>query len=155
MEVTVGGHGHGLSASDGSMATAPSALSGPSAGPGITDIDMDHNTNDDDDDNYKDITSSGVEDDNNDDDDRAALETGDTVSEDKNSRHGQHICSVVCTNQDYGLGEMVHVPDTNLCTPAIFEAVELQAPTFFASRLLVCAGGYCVEEPTICLKCLC
>jgi hypothetical protein len=64
------------------------------------------------------------------------------------------LAGVVCTNQDYGLGLMVPLQDASAAAPATFEAVELQAPTFFASRLLVHTGRFLEEDPLICFCCL-
>jgi hypothetical protein len=61
---------------------------------------------------------------------------------------------VVRTNQDYGLGHMERLPDASADAPAVFEAVELQAPTFFALRSLVRTGGFSEEDPPICFRCL-
>ncbi len=56
--------------------------------------------------------------------------------EDENARRVLLLAGVVCTN------------------PATFEAVELQAPTFFASCSVVRAGGFTEVDPLICFWCL-
>jgi hypothetical protein len=62
---------------------------------------------------------------------------------------------VVRTNEDYGVGNCVVLPDPDATALATFEAVELQALTFFASRSFVCAGGFTEVDPPICFRCLC
>jgi hypothetical protein len=56
--------------------------------------------------------------------------------EDENARRVRLLAGVVRTN------------------PATFEAVELQAPTFFASCSVVRAGGFTEVDPLICFRCL-
>jgi hypothetical protein len=106
-------------------------------------MDKDDNKDDDYDDNA----------DDNDNDDEAPREA-DAPPEDENSRWVRLLAGVVHTNQDYGLGHMECLLDTSADAPALFEAVELQAQTFFASHTLVCAGGFSEEDPPICFRCL-
>jgi hypothetical protein len=49
---------------------------------------------------------------------------------------------------------MVRLPDASANAPAVFKDIELQAPTFFASRSVVCAGKFSEEDPPICVRCL-
>jgi hypothetical protein len=114
------------------------------------------NLNDDDDENeddYNDNASDG-DNDGNEEDNEVAPEEADAPPKDKSLRRVRLLAGVVRTNQDYGLSHMVRLPDASADAPAVFKAVELQAPTFFASRLLVPAGGFSEEDPPICFRCL-
>jgi hypothetical protein len=74
--------------------------------------------------------------------------------EDESARRVRLLASVVRTNKDYGLGNLVVLLDPDAAAPAKFEAMELQAPTFFASYSVVCAGGFTEVYPPICFRCL-
>jgi hypothetical protein len=74
--------------------------------------------------------------------------------EDADARKTRLLRGVVRTNEDYGLGEFVRLPDARADAPAAFDGVELQAPTFFASRSVVRAGGFSEADPPICARCL-
>jgi hypothetical protein len=65
------------------------------------------------------------------------------------------FASVVLTNDDYGLGHLVVLPDPYTAALVTFEAVELPALTFFASRSVVRTGRPTEVDPPICFKCLC
>ncbi len=56
---------------------------------------------------------------------------------------------MVRTNNDYGLGAFVPLPDPSPEAPAVFKTVELQAQVFFLSRSLVRAGGFTDVDPPI------
>jgi hypothetical protein len=104
---------------------------------------------DDDDDDYDDDASSA--DDDEDDSEGAGAPP---EEEDAESRKNRLLRGVVRTNDDYGLGAFVQLPDPSPEAPAVFGAVELQAPTFFASRSVVRAGGFHEGDPPICARCL-
>jgi hypothetical protein len=80
--------------------------------------------------------------------------SGEDAVEDENARRVCLLVGVVRTNKDYGLGDLVRPPDANAAAPAVFEGVELTAPTFFASCSVVCAGGFTEVDPPICFRCL-
>ncbi len=103
---------------------------------------------DDDDDDYDDNASSSRD---NDEDPEGASAP---PEKDADARKARLLRGVVRTNEDYGLGEFVHLPDASAEAPAVFENVELQAPTFFTSRSVVRAGGFSEEDPPICARCL-
>jgi hypothetical protein len=98
---------------------------------------MDLVDNDDNDDDYEDAASGSGNDDDDDDDGDEAPRAADAPPEDKTSRWAPLLRGVVRSNEDYGLGNMVRLPDASADAPAEFEDVELQAPTFFASRSVV------------------
>jgi hypothetical protein len=75
--------------------------------------------------------------------------------EDEDARRVRLLAGVVRTNEDYGLGGGVVLPDADGAARATFGAVELWAPTFFASRSVVRAGGFTEADPLICFQCLC
>jgi hypothetical protein len=64
------------------------------------------------------------------------------------------LCSVVHTNDDYGLGTFVLLPGPSPETLAVFKTVELQAPVFFLMHSLVWARGFTDVDPPICVRCL-
>jgi hypothetical protein len=113
------------------------------------DLDDDDDENDDDYDN----DASGDDADEDDDDPEGA---GAPLDEEENaeSRKNRLLRGVVRTNDDYGLGAFVPLPDPSPEAPAVFETVELQAPVFFLSRSLVRAGGFTDVDPPICARCL-
>jgi hypothetical protein len=74
---------------------------------------------------------------------------------DGNARQVRLLAGVELTNDDYGLGNLVVLPDPDAAALAMFEAVELQALTFFASRSVVCTGGFTEVDLPICCRCLC
>ncbi len=112
---------------------------------------MDDDDDDNDDADYKDNASDGDNDDGNDDE----VPGADADSpEDEISRLVHLLSGVVRTNQDYGLGSMVPLPDSSAAAPAAFKAMELQASMFFASCSLVRAGGFSEEDRPICFCCL-
>ncbi len=80
--------------------------------------------------------------------------SGEDAVEDENARRVRLLVGVVRTNEDYGLGDLVRIPDANAAAPAVFEGVELTAPMFFASRSVVRAGGFTEVDPPICFQCL-
>ncbi len=126
-------------------ASAPGA-SGSS--PVTNDTDLDSNNDNENNDDYNDDASSV-------DDNEDGLEgAGAPPEEDAESRKARLLRGVVRTNEDYGLGEFVRLPDASADAPAVFEDVELQASTFFASRSVVRAGGFSEEDPPICARCL-
>ncbi len=110
---------------------------------------MQQDDDDDDHDNYDNDTSSA-------DDDEDNLEGADAPpeEEDAESRKNCLLSSVVCTNDDYGLGAFVQLPDPSPKPPAVFGAMELQALTFFVSCSVVRAGGFHKGDPSICAYCL-
>lgn len=143
----MGGHGHGASGCGGASAGSADALGASSAGPSdgdAVDLDIDNNNNDYYDDSY----------DDNDHDDNKVPREADTSPEDGNSRCFCLLCGVVRTNKDYGLGPLVCLPKADAGAPATLEAVEQQAPTFFALGSLVCAGGFSEADLPICFRCL-
>jgi hypothetical protein len=115
-------------------------------------MDLDGNDDDNDDDDYNDDDYNDDASDNDDDDN--APEEADAPPEEDNSRRARLLRGVVRTNEAYGLCPMECLPDASADATAVFEAVELQAPTFFASRSLVRAGGFSDEDPPICFRCL-
>jgi hypothetical protein len=138
IEVNVGGHGRGASGCGGTLARSVDALSASGAGSGDGDIDMDE-VNDEDNDYDDNTDDDDANDDNADDDDNDDETSGDAgaLLEDENSHWVHLLAGMVRTNQDYGLGHMEGLPDDSADAPALFEAVELQTPTFFASCSLV------------------
>ncbi len=86
-------------------------------------------------------------------DDKAPAKAN-TPPEDENLCCVCLLASVVRTNQDYGLSLMVFLPDSSAAALATFGAVELQAPTFFASRFLMRTGKFSGEDLPICFYCL-
>jgi hypothetical protein len=138
-------------ACSGSAAAASDALGTSGAGSGNEDVAMDYSNDNDNDDDYEDDISNSNDDDI--DDDETPGEA-DAPLEDKNLRRVHLLASVVRTNQDYGLGPMMPLPDASADALATFEDVEVQASTFFASRSLMCAGGFSEEDLPICLCCL-
>ncbi len=144
------GHGRGHSAS-GLGGTPGASGSGPGDGNAIN-LNGDNDNDNENDDNYEDNASDS---DDNDDDNEATPEEADASPEGKRVRSVCLLAGVVRTNQDYGLSYMVHLPNFSANAPAIFKAIELLAPTFFASCLVVHAGGFSKEDPPICLRCLC
>ncbi len=116
------------------------------AGPANDAIDQD-NDDDENDDDYNNDASS--ESDYDDDTDGA----GAPPEEDAYARKARLLWGVVWTNEDYGLGEFVRLPDASAEASAVFEDVELQAPTSFASCLVVRTGGVSEEDPPICARC--
>jgi hypothetical protein len=92
--------------------------------------------------------------------DFAAAESDDDDSsseesvEDENARQVRLLAGVVRTNKDYSLGNLVVLPDPDATAPTTFEAVELQALTFFASCSVVCASGFTEVDLPICFWCL-
>jgi hypothetical protein len=115
---------------------------------------MDLDNDDDNDDNYEDAATGSGDDDDDDDDGDEALGAANAPPEDEKSRRARLLCGVVRSNKDYGLGNMVRLPDASADAPAEFEEVELQVPTFFASRSVVRAGEFSEEDPPICVRCL-
>jgi hypothetical protein len=115
-------------------------------------VDLDDN--DDNDDDYEDTASGSGDDDDDDDDGDEAPGAADAPSEDEKLLRARLLCGVVRSNEDYGLGDMVRLPDASADAPAVFEDVELQAPTFFASRSVVRARVFFEEDPPICVRCL-
>jgi hypothetical protein len=118
---------------------------------------MDIDDDDENDDDYEDAASGSSDNDDDDDDGDDGDEApgaADAPPEDKKSRQARLLCGVVGSNEDYGLGDMVRLPDASADAPAVFEGVELQAPTFFASRSVVRAGGFSEEDLPICVRCL-
>jgi hypothetical protein len=112
---------------------------------------MDHdNANDVDNDFEVDATDSHENIDN---DDKAPGEA-DAPLQDKNLRQVHLLADVVRTDQDYGLGPTVPLPDTSAAALAVFKAMELQASRFLASPQLMWAGGFSEEDPLICFRCL-
>jgi hypothetical protein len=65
------------------------------------------------------------------------------------------FAGVVRSNKDYGLSNHMVLPDPEAAALAMFEALELQAPTFFASCSVVCASRFTEVDPPVCFKCLC
>jgi hypothetical protein len=113
-------------------------------------MDLDDNE-DNDDDTYKDNASYGDDDDDVNDE---AWGEANAPPEDENLRWVHLLAGVIRTNQDYGLGPMVPLLDASVAALAAFKAVELQTPTFFASRLLMCAGGLSEVDLPISFRCL-
>ncbi len=74
--------------------------------------------------------------------------------ENANARKVCLLCGVVNTNEDYGLGELVRLPDARADALAMFDDVELQALTCFALCWVVCEGGFSETDPPICARCL-
>jgi hypothetical protein len=115
---------------------------------------MDLDNDDDNDDDYEDAASGSGDDDDDDDNGDEAPGAADAPPEDEKSRRARLLRGVVRSNEDYGLGNMVWLPDSSANAPAKFEDVELQAPTFFALRSVVRAGGFSEEDPPIYVRCL-
>jgi hypothetical protein len=107
---------------------------------------MDLDDDDDNDDDYEDTASGSSDNDDDDDDGDEAPGAANAPSEDEKSRRAHLLRGVVRSNEDYGLGDMVRLPDASADAPAMFEDVEQQAPTFFASRSVVRAGGFSEED---------
>ncbi len=147
--MNVGGRGRSSSACSGSAASSSGAPDASGSGPGNGDVDTNQDDDNNDNDNYDDDS-----DDDDDDGNYEEPEEADAPPEDKNSRQARLLRGVVRTNEDYGLCLMTPLPDASTIAPAVFEAIELQAPTFFALRSLVRAGGFSEEDPPICFRCL-
>ncbi len=69
---------------------------------------------------------------------------------DKNLHWVHLLAGVVRTNQDYGLGPMVLLPDVSATALVAFEAVELQAPMIFTAPLLVRTDRFPEKDLPIC-----
>jgi hypothetical protein len=152
MEVNMGRRGHGLSARGGSAAATSDVLAASSASLGDEDVDLDNDDyTDNDDNNYEDNASDSNANDNN---NNEALGEADAPPEDTNLRWVHMLASVVPTNQYYGLGLMVTLPDASTAVPAAFNVMELQAPICFPSLSLAPAGGFSEEDLLICFCCL-
>jgi hypothetical protein len=114
---------------------------------------MDLDDDDDNDDDYEDAASGSGDDNDDDDDGDEAPGAADAPPEDEKSCRARLLRGVVRSNEDYGLGNMVWLPDASADAPAVFKDVELQAPTFFASRSVIHAGGFSEEDPPLCVRC--
>jgi hypothetical protein len=112
---------------------------------------MDYGDTDIDDNNYEDDTSGN---DNNDVDDNEPLGEAHASPEDKNLRWVCLLTAVVRTNQDYGLGMMVPLPNASASALATFMDMVLQVLTFFVLHLLMQARGFSEEDPAFCFCCL-
>jgi hypothetical protein len=134
-----------LSARCGFAAAASSVPHFSCASPSNGDVDI-HYGNDDDDDKYYKDNASDV--DHNDYNEDKALGEAYTPLDDKNLCQVHLLAGVVHTNQHYGLGLMVPLPDASATVPAAFRAVVLQAPTFFATCSLVCANRFSGRRST-------
>jgi hypothetical protein len=99
-----------------------------------------------DDDNANDADFAGVADN----DESSSKEEAET----EDARWVRLLAGVVRTNEDYGVSNCVVLPDPDATALATFEAVELPALTFFASRSIVCAGGFTEMDLPICFRCL-
>ncbi len=143
-----GGSTPGLALSAG----APGASVGASVHGDAMQLDNDNdddNNNDDDDDYNDDASDDDVHDDNDDPEGAGApLDEEESVESHKNCL----LCGVVRSNNGYGLGAFVLLPDPNHEAPAVLEAMELQAPVFFLSRPLVWAGWLTDVDPPICAQ---
>jgi hypothetical protein len=84
------------------------------------DLDGD-NDNNEGNNNYDNNSLDG----NNDDNHQEEPEEAHASPDDKSLYWDHLLAGVVCTNQDYGLGHMVLLPNTSANTLAMFEAVEL------------------------------
>jgi hypothetical protein len=115
---------------------------------------MEHDDDDDNDEDYEDAASGSGDDDDDDDNGNEAPGVADATQEDEKSRQARLLHGVVRSNKDYGLSDMVRLLDSSADAPAVFEDVELQAPTFFASHSVVRAGGFSEEDTPICVRCL-
>jgi hypothetical protein len=115
---------------------------------------MDFDDDDDNDDDYEDATSGSGDGDDDDDNGDKAPGAADATPEDEKSRWARLLRGVVHSNEDYGLGDMVWLLDASADALAVFEDVELQVPTFFASRSVIGAKGFSEEDPPICVRCL-
>jgi hypothetical protein len=62
------------------------------------------------------------------------------------------IRGVIRTNLDNGLDTMTYLLDYTENALVIFKTLQLQAPTFFPSCLLVLAMEFSVENPPICFR---
>jgi hypothetical protein len=74
--------------------------------------------------------------------------------EDKKLRQVYFLHGTVYTNEDYGLVPMTCLLDTSADAQALFKAMDLPAPTFFTSCLLVHAGWFFEEDLPIFFRCL-
>jgi hypothetical protein len=97
----------------------------------------------------------GLSDNNNDDnnDKKVKLEA-DATPADKILHLMHIICGEVQIKKDYDLSSNMRLPDANTNALAAFEAVELQAPTFFASYLLVHASWFSNRDLLFTFCCL-
>ncbi len=107
------------------------------------------NEDDDDYDYDNDLSSASDSDEDGSEGASASLE-----EEDTKLRKNRLLCSVVRTNNDYSLSAFVQFPDPSSKAPAVLGTVELQALTFFVSRLVVWAGGFHEGDPSIYARCL-
>lgn len=110
-------------------------------------MQLDDNDNDHDD--YNNDRSSA-----NDDKDDSEGAGAPLEEEDAESCKNCLLRGIVCRNNDYSLGAFVQLPDPSHEAPAVFGTVELQAPTFFASRSVVQARGFHEGDAPICAPCL-
>ncbi len=124
----MGGRGHGESGCGGASASSAGAPCASGAGPGDGNA-MDLNDNDNE--NNNDYEDNAL-DDNADGDDEEPEEANAPLV-DINLRRACLLCGVIRTNENYGLGPMTRLLDASANALAVFEAAELQAPTFFAS----------------------
>jgi hypothetical protein len=76
------------------------------------------------------------------------------LEEDRDACKACLLHAVVQRIEDHGLREFVQLPEENAKALAMFEDVELQAQTFFVSRLDVSERGFSKEDPPICTRCL-
>jgi hypothetical protein len=152
VEVIVGGRGRGSAACGGSAAASSSASGAAGSSPGGDSLDFDDD--DDNNDDYEDAASGSGDNDDDDDDGDEEPGAANAPPENKKSCRARLLHGVVRSNKDYGLGDMVRLPDASSDAPAVFEDVELQAPTFFALRSVVRADGFSEEDPPICVRCL-
>jgi hypothetical protein len=100
---------------------------------------------DDDDANNADIVGAA-------DDDESSSDEG---AETEDVRWVCLFAGVVHSNEDYSLINHMVFPDPDAAALAMFEALELQAPTFFASCSVVRAGRFTEVDPPVSFKCLC
>ncbi len=63
------------------------------------------------------------------------------------------LCSVVCTNEDYGLGKFVLLLDSRIEAMAVADDMKLEVPTFIVLYFVVCAKGFSDVDPFICARC--
>jgi hypothetical protein len=116
-------------------------------------IDLNNNNKNEDDEDDKEYDNDDIDYDN----DGNKFPPGEgrfTVEKDADACKACLLSGIVCTGYDYGRGLSVYLLDTHANSQAVFDNVELQAPVFFVTRLLVCAGELSEGEPPICAQCL-
>jgi hypothetical protein len=119
------------------VACSASALDAFGTGPSNSKaIDLDNNNDNKNDSSYEDDALECNDNDNN---NNKELKEAITLLEDIDMLLTCLFCSVVCTNKDYGLDQMMQLPDLFANALAIFMAVKLQVLFFFSMCSLVCA----------------